>query len=184
MAELLEFIKSLFEESIPWLAPLVAPAILYFRWVEKKNRQTRERRIESKLDYLIELEGGRWSANTLNPTTKSSARRGVVGFMFFWAANSTARSAKKSMNFNTRRNNPMANFLSGKKKMFTFILLVVLNGLNDTLGLHLSQQTITDVSALGGGYILIEGILDIVRAFANRQPQNPQQPNSKNFIQG
>lgn len=78
----------------------------------------------------------------------------------------------------------MANFLSGKKKIFTFILLVALNGLNDVLGLNLSQQTITDVSALGGGYILIEGILDIVRAFANRQPQSPQQPNSKNFIQG
>jgi hypothetical protein len=184
MAELLEFIKTLFEESFPWLAPIIAPAILYFRWVEKKNRRTREKRLESKLDYLIELEGGRWTASTLHPTTESSARRGVVGFIFFWAVNSTAQSVKKSMNFNTRRNNLMANFLSGKKKIFTFILLVALNGLNDVLGLNLSQQTITDVSALGGGYILIEGILDIVRAFANRQPQSPQQPNSKNFIQG
>lgn len=59
------------------------------------------------------------------------------------------------------------DFLSGKKKIFAFILTVILNGLNDTLGLDLSQQTLDSATYIGGGYMAIEGVLDLVRSISN-----------------
>lgn len=58
------------------------------------------------------------------------------------------------------------SFLSGKKKWIAFIIAVLVNGLNDVLGLHLSAQTIDNTTWISGGYIAVEGALDLIRALS------------------
>jgi hypothetical protein len=49
------------------------------------------------------------------------------------------------------------------KKLFAFIVLVLLNGLNDTLQLHLSPDTISRVSTVGMTYIVSQAGVDALK---------------------
>lgn len=59
------------------------------------------------------------------------------------------------------------DILSGKKKFLALIIAVLINGLNDALGLNLSVETLDAATYISGGFIAIEGILDIIRALSN-----------------
>jgi uncharacterized membrane protein len=184
MAELLEFIKSLFEESIPWLAPIIAPAILYFRWVEKKNRQTRERRIESKLDYLIELEGGRWnvekpSLSKDSAKTTSMSLRLVISLVLN-AGLSIRRKGIKKYTL-SRRNETMNQNINWATLIPA--LLGVLKLILQPFGIDLSKITDDQVNAVINGAAALIAIWGVFKSHT-KQPAQTQQPNSKQFIQG
>lgn len=61
----------------------------------------------------------------------------------------------------------MKDFLTGKKKWIAFLLAVILNGLNDVLGLGMDTETIGNITMGATGYIVIEGVLDFTRALTN-----------------
>lgn len=49
------------------------------------------------------------------------------------------------------------------KKLFAFLLLVLVNGLNDALGLHLTPDAITHITNVGGIYILAQAGVDALK---------------------
>lgn len=57
--------------------------------------------------------------------------------------------------------------LAGKKKFLAFVITVLINGLNDTLGLDLSPNTLQAATYIGGGLIAVEGLLDVIRSLSN-----------------
>jgi uncharacterized membrane protein len=157
MAELFEFIKTILEETLPWLAPFIAPAIFYFRWMEKTKKIERERRIESKLDYLIELEGGRWNVDISHHTNIPLVRRGVGGSIFSWAGRLTARSARKSMTLNMRRTRKMnqnINWVTLIVSLLGAIKLVL-----QMFGIQIPDQNINEIANGAAALVNIVGII-------------------------
>lgn len=55
------------------------------------------------------------------------------------------------------------------KKIWVFLLLVILNGLNDTLQLNLSPEAINNITQGGTVYIVIQGVVDAVLAYVKKK---------------
>lgn len=61
----------------------------------------------------------------------------------------------------------MKDFLTGKKKWLAFLLAVLINGLNETLGLGIDADTVSNITTGATGYIVVEGVLDFTRSITN-----------------
>lgn len=143
MAELLETIKILFEESFPWLAPFIAPVILFFRWHEKKKKRSNERRIESKVDYLIEMGGGKWSADTSKACAHSSQT--IKGYSRLWLTKlSFARFAARNTRLNMRR----INMNSSSINWATLVpcLLGAVKLILQPMGINIPDQNLNEIA--------------------------------------
>lgn len=79
-------------------------------------------------------------------------------------AQSIARYTKLHMRWRKRR---MKSFLTGKKKWLAFLIAVAVNGLNETLGLGISTDTVNNITQGATGYIVVEGALDFIRALTD-----------------
>lgn len=122
--------------------------------LEKKSK------LERKVDWLIKQEearGNRWDGNigTSSNMVQLSLKK----------LSSLSRAATGLKN--KLRRIPMKDFLTGKKKWLAFLLAVILNGLNDVLGLGMEPETINTITNGATGYIVVEGVLDLARSFLN-----------------
>jgi hypothetical protein len=88
--------------------------------------------------------------------------------------------------YQKRRKKKMKLLLTNpwSKKLFAFLLLIAVNGLNDVLGLHLTADTISRITSLGGTYIVAQAgvdaikpiILYVVGLIENKSVSTPAQP--------
>jgi hypothetical protein len=144
-------------------AKLAVNQIMKLLGIEHKSK------LERKVDWLIELERGRgnvWSGNT-----------GIL-------SNTGARSLKKLFSsyytaLSRKGKGKMKDFLTGKKKWLAFLLAVIVNGLNDTLGLGMDAETIQNITQGATGYIVVEGVLDLARSLTNHFKAKETKENDK-----
>ena len=142
------------------------------------SMDVRMKRMESKIDDIARhMEVPKWDAryaqvsklqdvtdgrkNSLKPTWAMFALAPIIG-AFTSLMGRLYRSKTRGESIQMTK-----DILSGKKKFLALIIAIVINGLNDALGLNLSVETLDAATYISGGFIAIEGILDIIRALSN-----------------
>lgn len=123
-------------------------------------------------DHLGIKEEGE-CVNTSKPCEESIQRNWFASFTLLQMKKFIVPFVLNIMN-SRRRKKMTKDILSGKKKIGVFLLAVLINGLNDVLGLGLSAHTLDAATYLGGGYVAIEGTLDIIRSVSNHFLQKKQ----------
>jgi|GEM_PF-5970513 len=164
---ILELIK---EHTKSWLwGAVVTASLLLFRAWEKKARKKSSARLEAKVDLLLAERGIPWDADSI--ATRPSALRtnpfyGLRGRYFARTARKKTKSGLTTT-YSRREKSMVKDMLSGKKKWIALVLSILLNGANETLGLGISSETIAQVTDGATVYIVIEGVVDVVRAITN-----------------
>ena len=119
--------------------------------------------IDQKVDWLISQEEARGNHWSLQPNGLKKVSIPIFKKPYF----SLHRVTKQASQLKRRKKKMAKDILSGKKKIGVLILAVLINGVNDVFGLGLTEQTLDTATYIGGGYVAIEGILDIIRSFSN-----------------
>lgn len=175
---LVDFLAWLWENREKITLNAVITAITYFfvkrysvKFVTKHTQKMIQKHIpwlssESRLDHMeeqiVKLGGDKWNAPKFKHYKVNIPLELFQRFTSLRMSQSIARFIKLRTNLRRRRS-MTKDFLSGKKEFIAFIIAVLINGLNDTLGLDLSQHTL-DTATYVGGYVAIEGVLDIIRS--------------------
>lgn len=145
MIEFFNLLGKMLESGFTWAAIVAALSTLEKYYDKRQSR---------KMLYLIAKKVGvEW--DTPQEELKKMAQ---LSYKKFYSLSRVATILRRITKMN----------LSGKKKILAIGVAILINGSNDVFGLGLSQNTITNISALGGGYVLVEAIIDVVRSWVNR----------------
>jgi uncharacterized membrane protein len=151
--------------KVPWVQRLI------LRYMPRRFRQREHTRNTAILyeirDLRARMEEMAWAAgsksgvengrqNTLLPLVGAPAPTTVYTTLQAEISQSKRSEMKMSQ-----------GILAGKKKFLAFVIAVLINGLNDVLGLDLSTNTLDAATYIGGGLIAVEGLLDIIRSVSN-----------------
>lgn len=144
--------------TISWGA-IITALLLYSKLKKEKQKYLRNQRIERKLDYLIELEGGEWAADSLTVTTKSLAKKKEMWFISLWQDYITARSVKKYTNLPMGRKINVKSKLASRK-LWMAVVSAVLVVANEGLDLGIDTNTVLAFAGIIMSYIFGQAYVD------------------------
>lgn len=132
-----------------------------FPWIlndgDIANYESRQIRIEKKIDALLESEGIRWNASTLEPVNPSSLTKRKMFFITHWLGNSTApRAVRNTILGNGGKN--MRKFKS--RKFWMAVISAALVIANEGLGLGIDEQTVLAFAGIVMSFIFGESYVD------------------------